>query len=175
MRKVTVQATSDVALIKYWGVKDKELRLPMNGSIALTLDNLHSTSTVEFDPTLARDQITIDGKSIEAESSRASKHLDRIREIAMKEGLTDKTIYARVSSENNFPTSTGLSSSGSGFAALTIAASAAIGLDLSEKELSILSRQGSGSSCRCVCAGIVEWQDGNSSEESFAQTLYPAK
>jgi len=70
--------------------------------------------------------------------------------------------------------STGLSSSASSFAALTMAAAKAIGLELSEKELSILSRQGSGSSCRCVCGGFVEWLDGVDSDSSYAKTIAPA-
>src|SRR2546430_12111688 len=54
------------------------------------------------------------------------------------------------------PISTGLSSSASGFAALTVAGAKAAGLKLSEKELSILARQGSGSACRSIPDGFVE-------------------
>jgi len=169
MKKITVQAGSDIAFVKYWGKKDKILRLPTNGSISMILDSLQSTTTVEFLPNLAKDEITISGEVEEGESSRAIKHLDRIRTLAKEKGLIDKDIFAKVVSENNFPKSTGLSSSGSGFAALTMAATKAIGLELSEKELSILARQGSGSACRCVCGGFVEWLDGETSEESYAQ------
>ncbi len=174
MQKTTVRAGNDIALVKYWGKKDKVLRLPANGSIALILDSLHTTTTVEFQSQLDQDQVTIGGVVEEGEASRVIKHLSRIRELAKAKGLIDQDIFAKVTSENNFPMSTGLSSSASGFAALTIAASRAIGLELSERELSILSRQGSGSSCRCVCGGFVEWLDGNDSETSYAQTILPA-
>lgn len=171
MKKTTVQAGSDIAFVKYWGKKDKILRLPTNGSISMILDSLQSTTTVEFLPNLAKDEIIIGGEVEEGEASRAIKHLDRIRTLAKEKGLIDKDIFAKALSENNFPKSTGLSSSGSGFAALTMAATKAIGLELSEKELSILARQGSGSACRCVCGGFVEWLDGETSEESYAQSF----
>lgn len=171
MQKVTVQASSDAALVKYWGKKDKVLRLPANGSISMILDSLKSTTTVEFLPNLVKDEVIISGEAEEGETSRVVKHLDRIRALAQSQNLIKENIFAKVVSENNFPKSTGLSSSGSGFAALTIAASKAIGLDLSEKELSILARQGSGTACRCVCGGFVQWLDGETSEESYSLSL----
>ena len=128
----------------------------------MILSGLDTTTTVEFQNNLSEDDITIQGESEEGESGRVKKHLQRIREIAKI------PTYAKVVSVNNFPKATGLSSSGSGFAALTIAATKAAGLSLSEKELSILARQGSGTACRCVCGGFVEWQDGTTSESSFA-------
>jgi diphosphomevalonate decarboxylase len=57
---------------------------------------------------------------------------------------------------------------------LTYAATAALELDLTEKELSILARQGSGTACRCVCGGFVEWKDGDTSKTSYAETLFNA-
>lgn len=174
MQKITVQASSDVALVKYWGKKDKILRLPANGSISMILDSLQSITTVEFSPNLTTDEIIIGGEVEEGETSRVVKHLDRIRALAQSQNLIKEDIFAKVVSENNFPKSTGLSSSGSGFAALTIAASKAIGLDLSEKELSILARQGSGTACRCVCGGFVEWMDGEVSEDSYSLSFAKA-
>ncbi len=168
MKKTTVEASSDIALVKYWGKKDEVLRLPENGSISLILAGLDTLTTVEFDQKLARDEVLIQGESEEGEIGRVVKHLDRIRKLAGKD------MFAKVVSQNTFPKGTGLSSSGSGFAALTIAATTAIGLSLSEKEMSILARQGSGTACRCVCGGIVEWRDGETSETSYSETLFPA-
>lgn len=166
MSKTTVKASSDVALVKYWGKKDEVLRLPENGSVSLKLDGLDTVTTVEFLPDLKKDQIIIEGTENNAESERVIKHLDRIRKLA------GSNLFAKVVSENTFPKGTGLSSSGSGFAALTVAATKAIGLELSEKELSILARQGSGTACRCVCGGIVEWKDGDTSETSYSETIF---
>jgi diphosphomevalonate decarboxylase len=166
VKKSTAIAPSNIAFTKYWGRKDEKLRLPMNGSIAMCLSNLLTTTTVEFDEKLKKDDITINDERREKEALKVSKHLDRIRKLA---GIN---IFARVVSENNFPTGTGLSSSASGFAALTVAGANAAGLNLSEKELSVLARQGSGSACRSIPGGIVEWLDGDTSETSFAKTIF---
>jgi len=78
-----------------------------------------------------------------------------------------------VISENSFPVGAGLASSASGFAALSLAASKAAGLELSQRELSILARFGSGSACRSIPGGFTEWAAGTSSEESFARQIAP--
>jgi diphosphomevalonate decarboxylase len=169
MTKTTIKASSDIALVKYWGKKDEFLRLPENGSVSMILDGLDTVTTVEWQPALPQDDITIEGSQDPDEVKRVVKHLDRIRKNFKLSS------FAKVVSENTFPKGTGLSSSGSGFAALTIAATKAAGLTLSEKKLSILARQGSGTACRCVCSGFVEWKDGSTSETSYSETLFPPK
>lgn len=166
--KATAIAPSNIAFTKYWGRKDEILRLPENGSISMCLSNLLTTTTVEFSPAFTKDEIIINGGGLEeGEAERAIKHLDRVRKLA---GIDQK---AKVVSNNNFPTGTGLSSSASGFAALSLAASLAAGLNLSEKELSILARQGSGSACRSIPSGFVEWLDGDTSDTSYATQIFP--
>lgn len=166
--KQTAIAPSNIAFTKYWGKKSEELRLPENGSVSMCLSNLLTTTTVEFSNEYDKDQITINGGGLEEdEAERVIKHLDRVRKLA---NIEDK---AKVVSNNNFPSGTGLSSSASGFAALTLAASKAASLDLSEKDLSILARQGSGSACRSIPGGFVEWLDGDTSETSYAKTIFP--
>jgi len=167
--KSSAIAPTNIAFIKYWGRKDEALRLPVNGSISMNLSSLTTTTTVEFSDTFLSDKITIGGVSNAKESSRVVEHLDRIRALAKV------STKAKVISENSFPTGTGLSSSASGFAALTVAATTALGLLLSEKELSILARQGSGSACRSIPDGWVEWLDGDTSDSSFAQSIFPAE
>lgn len=168
MNKATAIAPSNIAFTKYWGRKDEVLRLPMNGSISMCLSNLLTTTTVVFSKDYKKDIVIINGESEEGESARVVKHLDRVRKLL---GILEN---AKVVSNNNFPTGTGLSSSSSGFAALTLAATSAADLKLSEKELSILARQGSGSACRSIPPGIVEWLDGDTSETSYAKTIFPA-
>ncbi len=166
--KATAIAPSNIAFTKYWGKKDELLRLPENGSISMCLSDLLTTTTVEFSPKFRADQITINGVIEEGETERVIKQLDRIRKTANIE------YKAKVVSKNNFPTGTGLSSSASGFAALSLAAAAAAGLTLSEKELSILARQGAGSACRSIPGGFVEWLDGNTSETSYSVQIFPS-
>lgn len=166
--KATAIAPTNIAFTKYWGKKDKVLRLPENGSVSMTLSGLLTTTTVEFSPEYKKDEVIINGGGVEeGGAERVIKHLDRARKLA---GINMK---AKMVSTNNFPIGTGLSSSASGFAALTLAASAAAGLKLSEKELSILARQGAGSACRSIPGGFVEWLDGNTSETSYAKQIFP--
>ncbi len=170
--KATAIAPSNIAFTKYWGKKDEELRLPENGSISMTLSDLLTTTTVEFSDKYHKDQIIINGGGIEeGEAERIIKHLDRVRKLASHIGSGN--VKAKVVSKNNFPAGTGLASSASGFAALSLAATSAAGLDLSEKELSILARQGSGSACRSIPGGFVEWLNGDTSETSYARQIFP--
>lgn len=167
--KATAITPSNIAFIKYWGKKNYLLNIPMNGSISMNLSNLLTTTTVEFDMKYAADEVILNGKKNPQRTyERIVKHLEKIRNMA---GVQTK---AKVVSQNNFPESTGLSSSASGFAALTLAGTRAIRLDLPEKELSILARQGSGSACRSIPSGFVEWLDGETNDDSYAVTIFPA-
>lgn len=168
MSKATAKAPTNIAFIKYWGRKDEVLRLPENGSVSLCISELTTTTTVEFQEKLRQDEVMINGEDKAAEVRRVSRHLDLIRHQA---GIAT---FAKVVSTNSFPTATGLSSSASGFAALTVAAANAAELQLSEKELSILARQGSGSACRSIPGGWVEWIDADTSDDSYAVSLHPA-
>ncbi len=166
--KATAIAPSNIAFIKYWGKTDEILRLPANSSISMNLSELQTTTTVEFNNDLNEDTVLIDGKKVtELKKKRVTEHLDRIRKMA---GINSK---GKVVSQNNFPMGGGLSSSASAFAALTLAGVIAAGLDLTEKELSILARQASGSACRSIPDGFVEWLEGKTNEDSYAVSLFP--
>lgn len=167
MTKIKARAPSNIAFIKYWGKKDEKLRLPANSSISMNLSEAFTETSVEFDNKYTEDIVVIDGQILEGkEKERITKHLDLVRKTAKV-----KT-FAEVVSTNNFPKGAGIASSASGFAALTLAATQATGLNLSEKELSIMARLGSGSSCRSIPDGIVEWKYGENSQSSFAHSLY---
>ncbi|MBI3380200.1 diphosphomevalonate decarboxylase [Candidatus Gottesmanbacteria bacterium] len=168
--KATAVAPSNIAFIKYWGKKDKNLRLPANTSISMNLSNAFTTTTVEFSADNKKDEIYFGEKRMDRKSSiRVISHLDRIRRIAKK------NLFAKVVTQNSFPQSTGIASSASGFAALTLAAVGAMDLKCSEKDLSILARLGSGSACRSIPCGFVEWKVSKTSENSYSFSLYDEK
>src|SRR5205823_1965747 len=128
------------AFIKYWGNIDDTLRLPASGSISMNLAGLTTRTTVEFTPDLDADSAVVDGQAItDAGLARISRHLDHVRRMA---GVST---CASVLSSSNFPTGAGIASSASAFAALSLAATAALQITLSERELSTLARLGSGS------------------------------
>lgn len=167
--RATAEACANIAFIKYWGNTDEDLHWPANGSISMNLEALTTRTTVTFDLGLPADQLTIDGVEAGAEEiARVSAFLNVVRERA------DLTCSARIESKNSFPRSSGLASSASAFAALALAATRALGLELGEPDLSSLARLGSGSACRSVPGGFVEWNRGEQPEDSFAHTLAPA-
>lgn len=165
-RTATALAHPNLAFIKYWGNRDAALRIPVNGSISMNLDGLFTRTTVSFQPCLPLDELIINGREVSGASlERVSAVLDIVRSMA---GMDDR---AEVISENNFPSGAGIASSASAFAALALAASRAAGLDLTERDLSRLARRGSGSACRSIPAGFVEWQAGTGDEDSFAHSI----
>ncbi len=167
MGKATAVAHPNIALIKYWGKVDEALNLPANPSLSMNLAFLTTVTTVEFQPDLSEDIITIDGQqAVGRARDRVVAHLDRVRALA---GIEER---ARMSSRNDFPAGTGLASSASAFAALSLAATRAAGLYLGEAELSRLARLGSGSACRSVPGGFSLW-DGDADETSFARQVAP--
>jgi diphosphomevalonate decarboxylase len=164
--QATARAHPNIALIKYWGNLDHELRLPANSSLSMTLGDLETRTMVRFDDRLDADQILIDDvPALETASRRVRQHLDRIRRIA---GIDT---YAFVESKNTFPSGAGIASSASAFAALTLAAATACDLYLDVRALSRLARQGSGSASRSMFGGFVIWHAGDSDSESYAETI----
>jgi diphosphomevalonate decarboxylase len=156
MGKATAVANPNIAFVKYWGKVDDALNLPANPSLSMNLAALTTVTTVEFRPGQAHDVVTIDGHPAVGQAlDRVVAHLDRVRVLA---GTPFDAERARVDSRNDFPAATGLASSSSAFAALTLAATWAAGLSLDAIELSRLARLGSGSACRSVPAGFVLWE-----------------
>jgi diphosphomevalonate decarboxylase len=170
MPRATIRAGSNIALLKYWGVADPDLNLPLNSSISITLADAYTTTTVAWDPTgrQAADRLVLDGVEQTGQAAaRLVRHLERIRTLA---GVDWR---AQVVSASNFPMASGIASSASGFAALTVAGCRALGLELEAAQLSALARRGSGSACRSLFGGFVLWDRGDGDETSIARQLFP--
>lgn len=160
----------NIAFIKYWGNRDNALRIPANGSISMNLASLETRTSIEASPDFQSDSLTLNGrKETGTALERVQAFMDLLRE------MSGKQYFARVSSENNFPLSTGIASSAAAFAALAAAGSRAFGLDLSKNELSMLARRGSGSASRSIPGGFVEWHAGKRDADSFAESIAPAE
>ena len=168
-QRATARAHPNIAFIKYWGNSDHQLRLPANSSLSMNLDQLHTTTTVQWSADDASDSVTINGQPANDQArQRVSEHLQLLR------GRFGTNRFARVQSQNNFPMGAGIASSASAFAALTLAAAAALGERPSERELSTLARRGSGSAARSIPFGYVEWFAADSHEQSYAETFVDA-
>jgi diphosphomevalonate decarboxylase len=134
----------------------------------MNISGLFTRTRVTFDSALNSDRLVLDGEEQQdAPLVRAAAMLERVRHMSGMDAL------AEVESANNFPAGAGIASSASAFAALALASSKAAGLDLNEAELSRLARTGSGSACRSVPGGFVEWQAGSTDSDSYAFSFAP--
>lgn len=164
----TAVAHPNIAFIKYWGNRDDEIRLPQNGSISMNLGDLTTRTMITFDSSLPRDTFDLNGiRQSGAALHRVSQHLNLIR------GIRGFSAPAHIFSESNFPAGAGLASSAAAFAALTVAAVRAAGIEMTEKDLSRLARRGSGSAARSIPSGFVEWFRGDTDTDSYAISIAP--
>lgn len=152
-REVQCSAPVNIALIKYWGKRDEELILPLNSSLSITLDqkDLCTKNQVYTDSTISEDTLSINGLNYPLDTPRYVSCLKKLRE------LSDRQDRVCIQSTNNFPTAAGLASSAAGFACLVFSLSQLLQLDC---ELSVIARRGSGSACRSMYGGFVEWKRG---------------
>lgn len=145
-------ASANIALCKYWGKRDEALKLPLTGSLSVSLGKLGTRMRIS---PADRDALVINGGDISPESKAGKRLFDFLH-------LLQGTRYSlRVESENTIPMGAGLASSASAFAAAVMAMEALYGWDLDYRARSILARLGSGSACRSVLPGFVEWKAGS--------------
>lgn len=158
-------APSNIALCKYWGKRDNELNLPVTSSLSVSLGQLGTTTVIT--PADGHDEYVLNGLPVPSDTSfarRLSSYLDLFR--------LHGAAY-RVVTVNTVPTAAGLASSASGFAALVRALDQLYGWNLDLKQMSILARIGSGSACRSLYHGFVEWHAGKADDgmDSFAEPM----
>lgn len=163
MLKGKARAYTNIALIKYWGKEDEQLIIPNNSSLSLTLDAFYTETEICFDEALEKDIFYLDGQlQDEKATQKVSRFIDLFRQQA------NCSFFAKVQSVNHVPTAAGLASSSSGLAALAAACNQALQLNLSKQDLSRFARKGSGSACRSIYGGFVEWQKGTDDQSSYA-------
>ncbi len=171
MRSATAIAHPNIALIKYWGKRNRRLNLPSVSSLSLTLDTFKTQTTVKWDCT--SDSFVLNKKKNDGKEAQ--------KVFAFLDLLEPNRPFCRVESFNNFPTAAGLASSSSAFAALALAASSAGQLPQASLDqrhtLSALARQGSGSACRSLWGGWVLWNKGKKDDgsDSHAKPIYPSE
>ncbi|NWZ72210.1 MVD1 decarboxylase, partial [Acrocephalus arundinaceus] len=148
------------------GKRDTDLILPINSSLSVTLhqDQLKTTTTAAASRDFTEDRLWLNGKEADVGHPRVQACLREVRRLARKRrgGGEDTAALSlsykiHIASENNFPTAAGLASSAAGYACLVSALARLYGL---EEELSEVARRGSGSACRSMFGGFVQWQRG---------------
>lgn len=160
-------APSNIALVKYWGKRNSELNLPVTGSLSIALGEKGAHTQISFNHHDTH-EVLLNGTLITADTkfyNRLAEFLDLIKPKA--------DVFYRVETNMNLPVAAGLASSACGFAALIKAFADLYGWNLPEPILSILCRIGSGSACRSLWQGFVEWHGGEHPDglDSFAEPL----
>jgi len=149
--RARAEACANIALSKYWGKSPRGDNLTAVPSLSMTLDGLRTRTEVRFDGELAKDEVWLNGTELDPD--------DAVRVIALVDRMRARAgtdLRVKVESTNDFPTAAGLASSASGFAALALATSSALGLSLPPPELSAEARRSSASAGRSLFGGFVE-------------------
>jgi len=160
-------APANIALCKYWGKRDEDLKLPLTGSLSISMGAMGTRMCIT---PAQEDSLHINGDTL-ASGDKAFKRLFAFLDLLRPRGQT-----LRVDSVNTLPMAAGLASSASAFAAALLAMEKLYGWELDGPTRSRLARLGSGSACRSVHQGFVEWQAGAEPDgiDSFALPLAPA-
>ncbi|GET45315.1 diphosphomevalonate/mevalonate 3,5-bisphosphate decarboxylase family protein [Capnocytophaga felis] len=178
---VSWKAPSNIALVKYWG--KLEGQIPANPSISFTLTTCYTETSVhlkklenpsddfQFDFFFEKQPKPSFHPKIVTFFNRIYKYLPFLKDYRFE-------IY----SENSFPHSSGIASSASAMAALSVCLmqiEKQLNPNISEKDFwqkaSFLARLGSGSACRSVQGSVVVWGEHQSipNSSNFYGITYP--
>ncbi|WP_432411861.1 diphosphomevalonate/mevalonate 3,5-bisphosphate decarboxylase family protein [Rasiella sp. SM2506] len=166
---VSVQAPSNIALVKYWGKYGEQL--PQNASVSFTLSECRTETTLHFEKISRSEnfnfEVYLDGKREESFEPKIQKFFERVEKYVpfLKE------YKFKIETKNTFPHSSGIASSASGMSALAVCLvqleNQLLGVNLStaldetrESQLnkaSFLARLGSGSASRSIEGPLVVW------------------
>lgn len=172
-------APSNIALVKYWG--KTEPQIPSNTSLSFTLNNCLTKTTLKVfkkDIHQQMDDLTVffEGKlkadfkpKIETFLTRIATYLPFLVDFKLE-----------VYTQNTFPHSSGIASSASGLAALSVCLlqlekklNPKISQNYFNQKASFIARLGSGSACRSIEGPVVIW--GKHSDILESSNLYGIK
>ncbi len=162
----TARATPNIALIKYWGNRNNEMRLPAADSVSMTLDHPHVEITVDHADTFSLQSFEMDGtqKLLDEKAiKRFEKHLELTKNYLSKLGApTALPTSVKVIIRSMIPPSIGLASSAAVFACLAKAYAGLIAKEkpLTDREVSVIARFGSGSAARSIFGGYASFLAG---------------
>jgi diphosphomevalonate decarboxylase len=161
-------APANIALCKYWGKRDSELNLPVTSSLSISLRSEGVFTRISHLQEAERDKYVVNGLDIDLDTTfakRLNNFLDLFR--------PDTAINYKIETNSTIPIAAGFASSAAGFAALVLALNNLYDWQLEKEELSILARLGSGSACRSLWDGFVEWERGEDLDgmDCFAHQL----
>ncbi len=157
----TWSAPSNIALVKYWGKKENQI--PANPSLSFTLSNCKTITTLAFTPKEEKGisfDLFFDGQPKEEFKPKIQKFFERILNYCPY----IEEYHFTIDTTNTFPHSSGIASSASGMAALSMnimSLERALYPTMTEvyflNKASFLARLGSGSACRSIKGEVVVW------------------
>lgn len=177
-KKYQSKAPSNIALVKYWGKKQGQI--PANSSLSFTLTNCYTETSVKISEKKSSEKFCF---SFYFEGQEKKSFHPKI--LSFFEKIEDylpflKKFHLEIHSKNSFPHSSGIASSASSMAALSLCLmqiEREFSEDISEefflKKASFLARLGSGSACRSIYPFAVVW--GETSCLSGSSELYGVK
>ena len=154
--KVGWASPSNIALVKYWGKRDKQI--PQNQSISFTLSECRSETFVSFEKADHFGfRFFFEGKENPDFGAKIEKFL--LNNQAFFPFINQLDL--KVESRNTFPHSSGIASSASSMSAFMMALmeieSRIIGKDIDLRKVSYFSRLASGSAARSVFPKMAIW------------------
>ncbi len=159
--QVKWRCPSNIALVKYWGKYGRQY--PSNPSISFTLSEAHTTTSVSYEYSKEKLEdihltFKFEGESKPAFENKIKKFLDSIRDVYP----LISHLKLDIESSNSFPHSSGIASSASSMAALSMCLLSIQKELLGEDNLDInqasnIARLGSGSASRSVYPEIAAW------------------
>jgi len=155
------EAPSNIAIVKYWGKKQDQI--PANPSISFTLSNCKTITEIHFNKIKKTDFFSFD---FSLDGKEKKDFFPKIEQFFQK---TEpylpflKSYHFTIKSHNTFPHSSGIASSASAMAALSLCLMniekqfTEISEDFFYKKASFLARLGSGSACRSIKGNPIIW------------------
>lgn len=160
---VSWRCPSNIALVKYWGKRERQL--PSNPSLSFSLKQCYTETTIDYEiiealPSPAVSFFFEGTPNIEFQHRVNAYIQNLIIDIPVIEHLR-----LTINTRNSFPHSAGIASSASAYGSLALCLCSiekkiqgAITGDMDfHKKASYLSRMGSGSACRSIYPGYVVW------------------
>lgn len=161
----SAKAPSNIALVKYWGKSDPQI--PKNASVSFTLSKSYTETTLKFTPKEAGKteqafdfEVYLDGENKPDFKSKIEKYFESI--VLYVPFISDFSF--EIHTHNSFPHSSGIASSASSFAALSLCVmqmEQSMNVEMTDEfyfqKAAFLSRLGSGSATRSIYDGLVMW------------------
>lgn len=160
-------APSNIALCKYWGKRDLVLNLPITSSLSVSLNGKGALAKISPSSN-QQHELIVNNQLLDLKATPAKYLLSFLDAFNF---LVSKTY--RLELNFNIPLAAGLASSAAAYAAIVKAFDNFFGWKLDGKSLSILARLGSGSACRSIFHGFVEWLRGSDPDgmDSYAKPV----